>query len=456
MCDFSLLSEARDFNALEEIIVRLVERLVIRFLGAYLRHLDTKLMRERPPGLRHVGVKTRRLTTRFGDITILRRCYVEQESGRYRYLLDESLGLACRERFTRGLKARAVDEASRQSFRRSAAALGGKASHSSVHNWTWQVGAAFRREVEHRRRQVFGLGRAVEGLARRVAAAFCEADGVVIRLQRAAGKVIEAKLAIIHEGWERLHPSSREYRLKGKLVYASLQGPSPFWESLSVLAGRRWDLSAVKVIAGDGAEWVKQGVGYFPGAVYQLCRFHLARKIRECLGGLGPAFGRVWAARSDPERLIESATEAAARAADPEAKERARELLGYLVANRDGLADYRTRVDIPGVELRGLGAVESNIDKLVSARMRKRGMSWTVEGAANMLAVLTLRVNGWLDAAIDAVWGSSRTAEPTPRRPAAPRPGSQPGLMPIHMPALDRTRPVTKALRALTEVAWPF
>lgn len=186
-----------------------------------------------------------------------------------------------------------------------------------------------------------------------------------------------------------------------------------------------------------------------------MCRFHLARKIRECLGG-GAALGRVWSARSDPDRLLQEARKAVTEAAGLEDKERAEQLLGYLVANRDGLADYRTRVDIPGVELRGLGAVESNIDKLVSARMKKRGMSWTVEGAANMLAVLTLRINGWLDAAIDAVWGSSRTAEPTPRRSAAPRPGSQPGLMPIHMPALDRTRPVTKALRALTEVAWPF
>jgi len=119
---------------------------------------------------------------------------------------------------------------------------------------------------------------------RAVKALFCEADGVIVRLQREAKRQVEVKLAIIHEGWERLHPCSGEYRLKGKLVYAAVQGSMAFWETLSFLAGRRWDLSAVKVIAGDGAEWVKKGLGYFPGAVYQLCRFHLARKIRQCLG----------------------------------------------------------------------------------------------------------------------------------------------------------------------------
>jgi len=27
-----------------------------------------------------------------------------------------------------------------------------------------------------------------------------------------------AELAIVHEGWKRLHPCSREFRLQGKLV----------------------------------------------------------------------------------------------------------------------------------------------------------------------------------------------------------------------------------------------
>jgi hypothetical protein len=45
----------------------------------------------------------------------------------------------------------------------------------------------------------------------------------------------------------------------------------------------------------------------------------------------------VWAARSDPQRLIRRAREAAACAADPEAKGKAQELLSYLVGNYDGL-----------------------------------------------------------------------------------------------------------------------
>ncbi|MCL6580264.1 MAG: UPF0236 family protein [Firmicutes bacterium] len=107
MSNFSLLSEAKDFNALEEVVLRLVQAMVVRYVTAYLRFLDKKLMLERPEGLRHVGLRPRTVVTRFGELTIVRCCYLDPESGRYRYLLDERLGLPARDRFTLGLKVQA-------------------------------------------------------------------------------------------------------------------------------------------------------------------------------------------------------------------------------------------------------------------------------------------------------------------------------------------------------------
>jgi hypothetical protein len=48
-------------------------------------------------------------------------------------------------------------------------------------------------------------------------------------------------------------------------------------------------------------------------------------------------------------------------------------LRGYLMGNCYGLRDYRLEVDGDG--LRGLGAIEGNVDKLIADRMKKRGMS---------------------------------------------------------------------------------
>jgi hypothetical protein len=267
MCGFSLLCEAEDFNTVEEIVLRLAFSWARRLVRAYLENLDKKLMRERPGHLRLKGVRTRTVVTRFGPVEIRRRMYLDLETGSYRYLLDERLKLRPRERATRGVKADAVLLASRHSFREASRLLGWKVSHASVHAWTWQVGDACRRQLAELRHRVFGLGRVLEGAGRRVAALFCEADGVVIRLQREARRVVEAKLAIVHAGWERVHPSGRAFRLKDKLVYASLQGAEAFWETVTVLVARRWgDPEAVKVVGGDGAGWVKTALEYFPSA----------------------------------------------------------------------------------------------------------------------------------------------------------------------------------------------
>lgn len=208
-------------------------------------------------------------------------------------------------------------------------------------------------------------------------------------------------------------------------------------------------MTGVRVVGGDGAEWIKKGVGYFAGAAYQLCRFHLARKIRECLRG--STLESVYRSRGDPKRLLEETRKAVA-AGDHAEKSQAGKLLDYLVANEDGLGDYRRGLGLAGESLRGLGCIEGNADKIISCRMKKRGMAWSMEGARNMLAVLSLRTNGWLDATAETILP---VPEPPQRQPKAePRPKASPGVPSVHMPALDKERPIARLLRPFTKVYW--
>jgi hypothetical protein len=141
------------------------------------------------------------------------------------------------------------------------------------------------------------------------------------------------------------------------------------------------------------------------------------------------------------------------KAPGPEEEALARELVVYLAANEDGLADYRSRVKVEGVELRGLGAIEGNVDKKIALRMKKRGMAWTRRGAANMLALLGLEASGM---PLPAVWedgAGEKAPEPEARREVAAR-GA--GLRPVHMPVLDSGRPLAKALRRLVAPQWPL
>jgi hypothetical protein len=78
--------------------------------------------------------------------------------------------------------------------------------------------------------------------------------------------------------------------------------------------------------------------------------------------------------------------------------EQAREiaqLRGYILNNAGGLKDYRLPVE-GGSFLRGMGTIESNLDKLVADRMKKRGMSWTRRGRDRMVRLINLRERGEL------------------------------------------------------------
>ncbi|HGG63541.1 MAG TPA: hypothetical protein ENK34_03110 [Rhodobacteraceae bacterium] len=63
---------------------------------ALLQAWDDKLLAQKPRGWRVVGFRERTVLTRFGEVRIRRRLYLD-EQGRARFLLDELLGLPPRQ-----------------------------------------------------------------------------------------------------------------------------------------------------------------------------------------------------------------------------------------------------------------------------------------------------------------------------------------------------------------------
>jgi hypothetical protein len=58
----------------------------------------------------------------------------------------------------------------------------------------------------------------------------------------------------------------------------------------------------------------------------------------------------------------------------------------YLLSNLEYIKDYRKRINRP--ELPPLGTCEGNINKVLSNRFKKRGMSWSLKGANSLYKVL--------------------------------------------------------------------
>ena len=142
-CGSSVLPEARNINALEETVWHRAWARV-EFV-AVLERFDLTLMEERPEHLRNAGFRERTLVTRAGELSFKRRCYRDEETGKYRYLLDEAFELAPRVRLSDGLVADGVALAAEHSFRQSAGLLDFRVSHVTLHFRLQRAGAALRR-----------------------------------------------------------------------------------------------------------------------------------------------------------------------------------------------------------------------------------------------------------------------------------------------------------------------
>ena len=217
-----------------------------------------------------------------------------------------------------------------------------------------------------------------------------EADGASIALQREEERRTEVKLGIAYEGWQRV--GENRYKLKEKISYTGIMDGERFWEGFSLTLAKKYDLSRVgQVIVGsDGAEWAREGADLL-GGIFQLDRFHLLRALRRGVGG--ELAGKVYQACvvgdvAKADSLLRQAQEGTRG----ESAKQIAQLRGYLLNNSPGLRDYRLEVGYDG--LRGLGAIEGNVDKLIANRMKKRGMSWTRCGGNRMARLINLREMG--------------------------------------------------------------
>jgi hypothetical protein len=359
--------------------------------------MDDELKEERGEETKVVGFRERWVISLFGDIKLKRSLYKDKE-GSYCFPLDERIGLDKGTRVSSMMKKLAVegsiDYTFREVERNMKAIFPWAISHTTVHNLSGKVADAYIKEEEEEVKALYEDGVIPESENRVVPYLFMEADGVNISLQREKERKAEIKGGIAYEGWEEI--GNKRYKLKEKSVYGGIMSGKRFWDGFSLVLAKKYDLSRTDkvIVGGDGASWVKESAELF-GGLYELDRFHIKKALYQGLGH-EPLVAEVYQACvtgkvADVERLL-------IKAQQETNKERAKEIMrlrGYLMNNWYGLRDYR--LEVSGEGLRGLGAVEGNVDKLFADRMKKRGMSWTNKGANRMATLISLSHSGKLD-----------------------------------------------------------
>ena len=354
----------------------------------YFHALDEELFRERPAYWKSRGFEERTLITQFGELRIKRRLYLD-EKGVYHYLLDEKMGWPSHQVATPKLQAKVVKLATRMPFRQVGETLedftAGVLSDSTLHRLVQKTGKRALEQEKADWRAVYERGELLPGQERQVPILFTEMDGTWIHTQREERKHYEVKQAICYEGWEQLPGKREEYRLVGKRVYCQGSEEIPFAEGASLEWSKCWDLGYVRevVIGGDGAKWIDNVAAETAGGIRQLDGFHLAR-----------ACGWGWeGGKAIYEAIREGEIERACflmQNLKPREGSGVIKARRYVERNLERGQDWRRRSEMQG---RGLGTIEANEDKLICNRMKKRGLSWTIQGALRMNKVIQLAAN---------------------------------------------------------------
>lgn len=220
---------------------------------------------------------------------------------------------------------------------------------------------------------------------------YLEVDGTIIHLQKQKKKKAELKLTILHKAKERryLSGASQAKKIKDRWAYTGLCPGDEFMAQVSLWAEESFHLDEHKLIlvGADGATWIKEGArDYFPQSIYQLCPFHLERKLTQTL-----SYNRI--RQSETRLLLQQGkiTQATLsleeeKRKNPEKAKEIKDLITYLINNREGI-NAVDRLKEAGLPVDTMGAIEGNIDKILAKRFKKRGMSWSPSAALNLAKI---------------------------------------------------------------------
>lgn len=446
-------------KAIEEEIFRQLQNCFQAVLLKVLEDIDVWLMENRDH--KRFAYKERQastMDTMFGSITIKRRKYVDRETNERVALLDRYLQFKGRESMSPFLAQQAVEWAVRgPSYRDARDRLqqlcGYQAmSHEQIRQKVLQIQAEACSRDHPSPKEVDVL--------------FIEADGLNASLQQSDKGSHEVKMGVVHEGWEKRHPKSKEYELINKSYAYTLGDGNTFWETLSRQLDEQYTITEHThvVINGDGAPWIRAGVAYFQNALYTYDRYHLKQWIKQALSNRSKhERKRVYEAAdaNDPSAMLAAIAKAEKAETDVEKQEEIAGLREFILENQEAFRDYRDRLQEKGVDtsgMRPMGSAESNMN-LMSKRLKKNGYSWSLSGLGAMVNAMIHRLEGTLVDVLRPSATDGVSEEGTPkkipsmahflRQKTQESVGALSGRLPV-LEGRDQTKPFARALRGLT------
>jgi hypothetical protein len=224
------------------------------------------------------------------------------------------------------------------------------------------------------------------GGRRRVAELHIDADEDHVTI--VGGRKSIVPLISIYEGIDK-HGTRGKCR---NVFHISEYGKSSeaLWEQALTEVESRYDLDGTRIyLHGDGADWIKTGLEWFPGAIFVLDKHHKNKAITSMTAGLSPP-GRVLfntmirRALSCGDTASFDQMTAGICESSPGRTEKILQNAAYLKTHIDGIS-----ICTKDPSANNGGCTEPHVSHILSARLSSRPMAWskrTLKQFAPMLA----------------------------------------------------------------------
>jgi hypothetical protein len=352
-----------------------IQAAVSTIISRYLQEVDAQLLEDKA-GRREAGYAVqrrgdqRRVLTTIGELNFERTYYAHRDGG-HAYLLDMAAGLENYARISGGVSVAVAGAACGMSYAKSSEhETGGMISRQTVMNQVRGCSAVRPSEPPEKRQvEVLHID--------------ADEDHVTMR----GGKNSIVPLISVYEGIEKRGKRG----ICTNVFHISEYGKSPeeLWEQALSEVEARYDLSGTRIyLHGDGAAWIKQGLEWFPGAIYVLDKYHKNKAIAAMTAGLDKGTRNFYRAQirfallnKDSRFLFELSDSLVSQR--PEREEKIRDAAGYLNDHIDGVA-----ICNEDPEANNGGCTEPHVSHVLSSRLSSRPLAWSAETLTRLAPML--------------------------------------------------------------------
>lgn len=408
---YDLECENIEFSEVERKCKIYADSLVTNLIKEYLEFRDEIISKLRDKSLyRDKGKRKTTIKCLCGNVTFGRRVYKYNDS--FVYLLDESLhtkdgiGLYSSGTIKEAIKL-AMENSYRVASKEFSSLTGLNISSMSIWNTVQTVGRYLQVEQEDL------IEKDIRGeLKGKINAdkIFCETDGIYVNLQKKDRKRVrfgkaELKVGIAYTGKERV--SKGRIKAKNKVVLASFDTTEHFKHNFKAIINNTYKITdkTEKYANTDGAYWTKD---IFDGYIWQLDRFHINQAITR---NINDKFIRrkiyYYLKNKDIKNLFVFLEKYRDNLSIEKDKEKAQVLYDYFNSNIDGLISKFDTVKFDNINsgeyIPPMGIMEANNWLIVSRRMKNNHSCWSINGANNILAIISKKYSDKLDDVFDLI-----------------------------------------------------